>query len=111
MDSKCEDPASASECALRRHSSEVGAVCSNSARTDLCGGRSGNRRPYRDKTKTAGQRPTPHARKQLILRCRVGVFACYGSGAVVEPARSMALKRNLYVPWGCPRKVISGAKR
>jgi transposase len=39
MDSKCEDPASASECALRRHSSKVGAVCSNSARTDLCGGR------------------------------------------------------------------------
>src|SRR5258708_2390423 len=39
MDSECEDPASASECALRRHSSEVGAVCSNPARTDLCGGR------------------------------------------------------------------------
>ena len=48
MDSECEDPASASECALRRHSSKVGAVCSNSARTDLCGGRLGNRRPYRD---------------------------------------------------------------
>src|SRR6266481_3693861 len=39
MDSKCQDPASASECALRRHSSKVGAVCSNPARTDLCGGR------------------------------------------------------------------------
>ena len=49
MDSKCEDPASASECALRRHSSKVGAVCSNSARTDLCGGRLGNRRPYRNR--------------------------------------------------------------
>src|SRR4026209_1405122 len=39
MDSKCKDPASASECALRRHSSKGGAVCSNPARTDLCGGR------------------------------------------------------------------------
>ena len=28
----------------------VCAVCSNPARTDLCGGRSGNQRPYRDKT-------------------------------------------------------------
>src|SRR5258706_16111143 len=39
MDSECEDPASASQRALRRQVSEVGAVCSNSARTDLCGGR------------------------------------------------------------------------
>jgi hypothetical protein len=35
--------------ALRRQVSEVGAVCSNSARTDLCGGRWVNQRPYRDK--------------------------------------------------------------
>ena len=35
---------------LQRQVSEVGAVCSNSARTDLCGGRRVNRRPYRDKT-------------------------------------------------------------
>src|SRR5262245_37004702 len=39
MDSECEDPASSSERALRRQISEVGAVCSNPARTDLCGGR------------------------------------------------------------------------
>src|SRR4051812_9687664 len=39
MDSECEDPASVSERALRRQISEVGAVCSNPARTDLCGGR------------------------------------------------------------------------
>src|ERR1035437_4057968 len=36
--------------ALRRQVSEVGAVCSNSARTDLCGGRWVNQRPYRDKS-------------------------------------------------------------
>src|SRR5437016_10813178 len=39
MDSECEDPTSASQRALRRQVSEVGAVCGNSARTDLCGGR------------------------------------------------------------------------
>ena|SRR6266849_4187203 len=50
MDSEWEDPASVSQSALRRHTSKVGAVCSNSARTDLCGGRRVNRRPYRDKT-------------------------------------------------------------
>jgi hypothetical protein len=33
------DPASAPKRALRRQISEVGAVCSNPARTDLCGGR------------------------------------------------------------------------
>src|SRR5712692_9023945 len=37
------------EATLRRQVSEVGAVCSNSARTDLCGGRWVNQRPYRDK--------------------------------------------------------------
>src|SRR5205823_5778365 len=36
---ECEDPTSASQRALRRQVSEVGAVCGNSARTDLCGGR------------------------------------------------------------------------
>ncbi len=35
--------------ALRRQVSEAGAVCSNSARTDLGGGAPGNRRPYRNK--------------------------------------------------------------
>ena len=39
------------EATLRRQVSEVGAVCSNSARTDLCGGRWVNQRPYRDKTR------------------------------------------------------------
>ncbi len=37
------------EATLRRQVSEVGAVCSNAARTDLCGGRWVNQRPYRDK--------------------------------------------------------------
>src|SRR5271170_4913054 len=40
---------------LQRQVSEVGAVCSNSARTDLCGGRRVNRRPYRDKSEVVGQ--------------------------------------------------------
>jgi hypothetical protein len=35
----------------------------------------------------------------------------YGNSTYAAPARSMALKRNLKVPWGWPRKVISGAKR
>ena len=34
--------------AKRRHAPEVGAVCPNWARTDLCGGRGGNSRPYRE---------------------------------------------------------------
>ena len=38
------------EATLRRQVSEVGAVCSNAARTDLCGGRWVNQRPYRDKS-------------------------------------------------------------
>ena len=33
-------PASLAECAVRRQTPKVGAVCGNSARTDLCGGRS-----------------------------------------------------------------------
>ena len=36
---ECQDSASASERALRRYTSKVGAVCSNPARTVLCGGR------------------------------------------------------------------------
>src|SRR5712692_8809509 len=43
------------EATLRRQVSEVGAVCSNSARTDLCGGRWVNQRPYRDKTSVGAQ--------------------------------------------------------
>src|SRR5689334_2004722 len=38
LDCECPDSASPSQRALRRQVSEVGAVCSNSARTDLCGG-------------------------------------------------------------------------
>ena len=49
VDSECQNPPSPSQPALRRQASEVGAVCSNPARTDLCGGRWVNRRPYRDK--------------------------------------------------------------
>src|SRR5216684_6589324 len=43
------------EATLRRQVSEVGAVCSNAARTDLCGGRWVNQRPYRDKTSAEPQ--------------------------------------------------------
>src|SRR5580700_2279871 len=39
LDSEREDPSPASQSALRRQTSAVGAVCSNSASTDLCGGR------------------------------------------------------------------------
>src|SRR5260370_19015539 len=42
------DPAPASCHALQRQVSAVRAVCSNPARTDLCGGREVNSRPYRD---------------------------------------------------------------
>lgn len=37
---KAENPSSVAQRALRRQTPEVGAVCGNSARTDLCGGRS-----------------------------------------------------------------------
>src|SRR5258707_9706253 len=65
MDSKCQDPASASECALRRHSSKVGAVCSNPARTDLCGGRWATGVP------TATKRPLKVLSKffDVVIRC------------------------------------------
>src|SRR5712692_5114983 len=55
LDSECQDPSSPPKPALRRQVSEVGAVCSNSARTDLCGGRGVNQRPYRDKTSVGPQ--------------------------------------------------------
>src|SRR5689334_21150031 len=38
LDSQCQDSSPPSQRALRRQISAVGAVCSNSARTDLCGG-------------------------------------------------------------------------
>src|SRR3984885_13828193 len=40
MDTSSSHPASFSQRAFRRYSSEVGAVCGSSARTDLYGGRS-----------------------------------------------------------------------
>src|SRR5580704_7000015 len=40
MDTPAPRPASLSQRALLRYSFKVGAVCSNSASTDLCGGRS-----------------------------------------------------------------------
>src|SRR6266481_4940303 len=48
VDPECCDPAPASCYALQRQVSAVRAVCSNPARTDLCGGREVNSRPYRD---------------------------------------------------------------
>ena len=36
------------KCGLRRHASEVRAVCASCARTDLCGGAISDDRPYRD---------------------------------------------------------------
>ena len=42
-----DDPSSLAERSLCRHTPEVGAVCGKAARTDLCGGRSVNARPYR----------------------------------------------------------------
>src|SRR6266404_4915508 len=45
---ECCDSAPASCHALQRQVSAVRAVCSNPARTDLCGGREVNSRPYRD---------------------------------------------------------------
>src|SRR6516162_10000032 len=38
LDSECQDPSPPSQPALRRQASKVGAVCSNAARTELCGG-------------------------------------------------------------------------
>src|SRR5277367_46199 len=72
MDSECEDPASASERALRRHSSEVGAVCSNPARTDLCGGRRETGVPTA--TKDTGRRLFTLT-EELFAGIFVGVYA------------------------------------
>src|ERR1700736_6795389 len=41
-------PPPVAEPAVRRQTPEVGAVCGKAARTDLCGGRSSNGRPYRN---------------------------------------------------------------
>ena len=43
------------EKAIRRHAPKVGAVCLNWARTDLCGGRSENERPYRNVRRETGK--------------------------------------------------------
>src|ERR1700736_3408087 len=44
-------PPPVAEPAVRRQTPEVGAVCGKAARTDLCGGRSSNGRPYRNPRK------------------------------------------------------------
>ena len=58
VDPECCDPAPTSCHALQRQVSEVRAVCSNPARTDLCGGRGVNSRPYRDCDRESGRPPT-----------------------------------------------------
>ena len=63
---------------VRRHTPKVGAVCGNSARTDLCGGAAGNSRPYRDK----------HLLRQSITGCdpqRTQPFCWYPHRAVIVP--------------------------
>ena len=45
MDSQCPDTAPVSQRAILRQAPEVGAVCGNSARTDLCGGPGATRGP------------------------------------------------------------------
>ncbi len=55
LDPECCDPAPASCHALQRQVSAVRAVCSNPARTDLCGGRGVNSRPYRDCDRERGR--------------------------------------------------------
>src|SRR5690242_18725860 len=69
MDSECEDPASAPERALRRQVSEVGAVCSNPARTDLCGGR----------RVTGVPTATNRTENALRLKCSERLFCMRGS--------------------------------
>ena len=44
-----------------RHTPEAGAVCGNSARTDLRGGRGVNLRPYRNKS---GSCPAPQVQRR-----------------------------------------------
>jgi len=68
---------------VSRQSSEVGAVCSSSARTDLCGGRRVNRRPYRDKGLRAG------------VRCRAAIAPCIKAC----PERS---RRDGFLPQSSP---------
>ena len=53
-------PASVARTAVPRHSSKVGARCGSSARRDLCGGRQGILRPYRD-------RPERHQRAKMVV--------------------------------------------
>src|SRR6202035_335023 len=45
-------PPPVAEPAVRRQTPEVGAVCGKAARTDLCGGRPSNGRPYRNPIET-----------------------------------------------------------
>jgi hypothetical protein len=58
--------------APRRHSPKAGAVCGNSARTDLGGGRSVNDRTYR-----TSRRDLPILIRPFLLRCTT--LTCYSS--------------------------------
>jgi len=52
---KAPYPASLAKCAVRRQTPEVGAECGNSARSDLCGGRSVMTVPTANTTKILGK--------------------------------------------------------
>jgi hypothetical protein len=66
LDSEREDPSPASQPALRRQTSAVGAVCSNSASTDLCGGRQVTDVPTA--TKGSGTRHCERSEEFLIAK-------------------------------------------
>ena len=63
-----ESPSSVAAAALRRQILEVGAVCPNGARTDLCGGRLATAVP----TANAGQRTLRHAHRRPASEKRQG---------------------------------------
>ena len=54
-----------------RHIPEAGAVCGNSARTDLCGGAGGDLRPYRNRCMTRSwwaKRPAPNQTELICYK-------------------------------------------
>src|SRR5260370_37702913 len=99
VDPECCDPAPASCHALQRQVSAVRAVCSNPARTDLCGGRGVNSRPYRDcgrgERVTAAPtpilpttRPQPVGRAGSTTNCTPTHVASPTSNLRLQPSQS-----------------------
>src|SRR5580700_6012368 len=122
LDSEREDPSPASEPALRRQTSAVGAVCSNPASTDLCGGRRVNWRPYRDKRllkppwerskefllAKSQQKERVHVASRLKMTTQKSFVAV---GTPVNPAPPAQIRTCRITAYGSYRRCLASKRR